>query len=118
MAAVGFGLYNSFFAKPQAQNPALAALPTAPPRILSFQGRLTDSNDNPITSTTNIRFAIYNDLSASGAALLWQEVVYGINPDTDGIFNSILGKKRGMSAHKEQDGDEESHGTIKKHEKR
>src|SRR3989344_4341327 len=91
LAAVGFGLYNSFFAKPQAQNPALAALPTAPPRILSFQGRLTDSNDNPITSTTHIRFAIYNDLSASGAALLWQEVVYGINPDTDGIFNSILG---------------------------
>ncbi len=89
LAAVGFGIYNSFFAKPQNQ-PALAALPTAPPRILSFQGRLTDNNDNPITSNTNIRFAIYNNLTASGAALLWQEVD-PVTPDVDGIFNAILG---------------------------
>jgi len=89
LAAVGFGIYNSFFTKPQNQ-PALAALPTAPPRILSFQGRLTDNNDNPITSNTNIRFAIYNNLTASGAALLWQEVD-PVTPDVDGIFNAILG---------------------------
>ncbi|MBI3985061.1 MAG: site-specific integrase [Candidatus Levybacteria bacterium] len=91
LAAVGFGLYNSFFAKPSTQNPALAALPTAPPRILSFQGRLTDNNDNPITTAnTLIRFAIYDDISASGAALLWQEVD-SVNPDVDGIFNVLLG---------------------------
>src|SRR3989344_1268282 len=89
LAVVGFGLYNAFFAKPQSQ-PTFAALPTAPPRILSFQGRLTDINDNPITSSTLIRYAIYNDITASGSALLWQEVDRA-NPDTDGIFNNILG---------------------------
>lgn len=90
LAGIGFGIYDSFFAKPQQQSPALAALPTAPPRILSFQGRLTDVNDNPITASTLVRYAIYNDPSASGSALLWQEVNRA-NPDTDGIFNNILG---------------------------
>ncbi len=62
----------------------------APQRVLSFQGRLTDNNDNPITSTTSVRFQIYNDASASGSALLWQEVD-SVTPDNNGIFSVLLG---------------------------
>ncbi len=85
---VGVAAYQNLVGKNQ--RPTFAA-PTAPPRILSFQGRLTDASDNPITSATDIRFAIYNDLSASGAALLWQEVHYVVTPDQDGIFSVLLG---------------------------
>ncbi|GIW62067.1 MAG: hypothetical protein KatS3mg089_0919 [Patescibacteria group bacterium] len=89
MSVIGFGLYRSFFEQPQKEK-TLAAPPTAPPRILSFQGRLTDISDNPITSATPLRFAIYNDLTASGSALLWQEV-QTVTPDTDGVFSVLLG---------------------------
>ncbi len=90
VAGLAFGFYNGFVQQ-GSKSPTLAAnLPTNPPRILSFQGRLTDNNDNPITSGTNLRFAIYRDSTASGSALLWQEV-NRVNPDTDGIFNAILG---------------------------
>jgi len=90
LMAISFGFYNAFFQKGN-QSPLLAAAPTAPPRILSFQGRLTDNSDNPITANTPLRFAIYDSLSASGGGdLLWQEID-SVNPDTDGIFNTLLG---------------------------
>ncbi|MDP3244099.1 MAG: hypothetical protein Q8M83_00330, partial [bacterium] len=89
-AGLVFGFYSAFI-REVSKSPTLAALPTNPPRILSFQGRLTDNNDNPITSGTNLRFAIYRDLTASGSALQWQEV-NRVSPDTDGIFNVILGQ--------------------------
>ncbi len=86
---VGFIIYTSLFLDIKGQN-ALAA-PTAPPRILSFQGRLTDANDNPITTATDIRFQVYDDSAATGAGnLLWQEVIE-VSPDQDGIFSELLG---------------------------
>ena len=89
LIAVGFGFYNTFFQKGN-QTPTLAQV-TSPARILSFQGRLTDNFDNPITTGTSLRFAIYNSLTATGSALLWQETDY-VTPDTDGIFSLLLGK--------------------------
>ncbi len=97
MAGLGFGIYNAFFIEPKLKQPVLAALPTAPPRILSFQGRLTDDNDNPIESLTALRFGIYDDEVASGAALLWQEID-SVDPDTDGIFNIYLGQNTAIPA--------------------
>ncbi|PIY95068.1 MAG: hypothetical protein COY68_00490, partial [Candidatus Levybacteria bacterium CG_4_10_14_0_8_um_filter_35_23] len=88
MSAIGFGFYNAFVSGPK--SPALAVLPTAPPRLLSFQGRLTDNSDNPITASTPLRFTIYDDKTASGGALLWQEI-YTVSPDSDGIFSILLG---------------------------
>jgi len=89
ISILGFLIYDEFNTQKQ-QPSVLAALPTAPPRVLSFQGRLTDSNDNPITTQTNLRMAIYNDVTATGSALLWQEIV-SPTPDKDGIFAVILG---------------------------
>jgi len=97
MAGLGFGIYNAFFIEPKLKQPVLAALPTAPPRILSFQGRLTDDNDNPIDSLTALRFAIYDDEIATGAALLWQEID-SVDPDADGIFNIYLGQNTAIPA--------------------
>lgn len=90
-SAVGFGIYNGLFADVQKENAILGAATSAPPRILSFQGRLTDSSNNPITKDTSILFSIYNDENASGAASLWQET-NAVKPDSDGVFSTFLGK--------------------------
>ncbi|MCL5439031.1 MAG: site-specific integrase, partial [Patescibacteria group bacterium] len=87
MSILGFNLYRVFFESGQ-QKQALAAV--SPLKILSFQGRLTDSSDNPITASKLLRFVVYNDLSASAGARLWEEVDR-ISPDTDGIFSILLG---------------------------
>jgi len=83
------------------QSPTLAAaLPVAPPRVLSFQGRLTDNFDNPISTSSALRFAIYTDATAtdSGTIMAWQEV-QSITPDQDGIFNVMLGSNNPYSIH-------------------
>ncbi|MBI2029972.1 site-specific integrase [Candidatus Gottesmanbacteria bacterium] len=95
---IGFGLYQQLFTKvptPFANPPATTNV--IPNRIISFQGRLTDSSSNPITSGTNIRFGIYNSLTASGSALLWQELDY-VDPDENGIFNILLGQSNSIAS--------------------
>ena len=85
-AVIGVGFYVSFIQK-TGQGLAAGA---APLRILSFQGRLTDTNDNPFTGTKNVRFIIYNSASATGSARLWEEV-RSVSLDSDGIFSVLLG---------------------------
>ncbi|PIP52537.1 hypothetical protein COX09_01025, partial [Candidatus Beckwithbacteria bacterium CG23_combo_of_CG06-09_8_20_14_all_47_9] len=90
--------YNQIFkeagigqAYPQAPSPA------APNRYLSFQARLTDSSDNPITTPTDVRFIVYNNETASGSAKLWEELRY-IDPDQDGIFSVTLGTEQSIAS--------------------
>src|SRR3989344_4309355 len=90
--AVGFGIYINLFADTQKGNAVLGAAISAPPRILSFQGKLTDSADSPITKETAILFSLYDDENASSAAALWQED-NTVKPDSDGVFSVFLGKK-------------------------
>ncbi len=94
--AIGFGLYQSFIESPSRNKPVLAALPSGSPRILSFQARLTDASNNPITSATPLRFAIYNSQTASGSALLWEEQ-QSVTPDQDGVFSTLLGQQSPIS---------------------
>ncbi len=89
---VGFGAYNGLFADTQKGNAILGSSTSAPPRILSFQGKLTDSSETPITKATSIIFSLYDDESASSAAALWQEN-NTVKPDSDGIFSVFLGKQ-------------------------
>lgn len=89
LGSLVFGFYNNFI-KSASKKPILASLSQSPPRILSFQGRLTDNTDTPINKNKNLRFAIYNDSIASGSALLWQEIDT-VSPDNDGIFSTYLG---------------------------
>jgi|GEM_PF-5985390 hypothetical protein len=87
--ALGIFGYNQIF-KQATISSAYPSTPQTPNRYLSFQARLTDTSDTPITTPTDVRFTLYNDLTASGAALLWQELKY-IDPDQDGIFSTLLG---------------------------
>lgn len=68
---------------------SVSSAPTAANR--TFVGRLTDAFGSPITTTTSLRLALYNDKSASGSALLWQENVT-VTPDQNGQFRVNLGK--------------------------
>jgi hypothetical protein len=43
----------------------LGTTPAFPPVLLSYQGRLTDINGNPITKPTNVKFMIYADKNAT-----------------------------------------------------
>jgi hypothetical protein len=74
------------------ETPEIAAFPaqlTRPSRVLSFQGRLTDTVQNPITSSTNMEFRLYDALT--GGTLLWDSGTCSVTPDQDGIFSSGLG---------------------------
>ena len=87
--------YIEFFVQP----PATQAFPASlnrPNRTLSFQGRLTDTAQNPITSATNMRFKLYNSgPSIVGGTLLWDSGTCSVTPDQDGIFSTGLGSDCG-----------------------
>lgn len=86
-------LYQTWYGSPPSKKQAvLSAEDTAPPRTLSFQGRLLDNTNTPITAETPLRFTLYNSPTASGAAMLWQEI-QNIKPDQNGNFNATLGLK-------------------------
>jgi len=72
LAGLGWGIYNQFIARPP-ETPSLA-LPTTPPTIISFQGRLTDSVGTPITATVSATFKIYNVGIGGTAPLFGQKI--------------------------------------------
>src|SRR3989338_2228777 len=97
-AALAVFGYNQIFKEAQiGQAFPQAPSPTTPNRYLSFQARLTDSSDNPITTPTDMRFLIYNAETASGSAKLWEELRY-IDPDQDGIFSVNLGTQTAIAS--------------------
>ncbi|MDP2671066.1 MAG: site-specific integrase [bacterium] len=62
---------------------------SAPPQILSFQGRLTNSSDAPVTGATDIIFYIYDARTAG--TLKWTSRTWTLTPDSNGIFSACLG---------------------------
>jgi hypothetical protein len=58
------------------------------PKLINYQGMLTDNLGNPITGKVEIIFKIYND-STSGTKK-WEETQTGVVV-TDGLFNVVLG---------------------------
>ncbi|HKY74324.1 MAG TPA: site-specific integrase, partial [Patescibacteria group bacterium] len=88
--------YQQFFLEAQ-KNLAFPSSLTRPNRILSFQGRLTDSAGTPITIATNFKFRLFNDISVGvgDGAALWASGTCAITPDQDGVFSSLLGSSCG-----------------------
>jgi hypothetical protein len=87
---IGYFGYTQFIK----QAPASLAYPTTPVRPnreLSFQGRLTDTAQNPITTATNMAFRLYDTGPGSGGTQLWSSGTCSVTPDQDGIFNVGLG---------------------------
>ncbi|MCS6955465.1 MAG: site-specific integrase, partial [Candidatus Calescibacterium sp.] len=89
IATLGAGIYSQFFQKSEKS----FAYPLSPNvragRILSFQGRLTDTLSNPITTATNVTFRLYN--VSTGGTALYTAGPCSITPDQDGIFNVLIG---------------------------
>lgn len=65
------------------------------PRLINYQGILTDSGGLPLDGPHNLTFKIYPD-TTQGAAALWTEVHTGV-PVNGGLFNVILGGTTALS---------------------
>jgi len=94
---LGYGLYTQTILKAQ-KNLAYstASSPVRPGRILSFQGRLTDSSGNPVSSATPIVFKFFN--SGTGGTELYASSTGNsqtVIPDANGIFSVVIGKSHG-----------------------
>ncbi len=99
LAYISFFIYSFFFLhleKEIKQGTAFAALPTSPPKILSFKGRLTDTSNLPITAPSMLRFSLYKSSISSGSALLWQDVL-DVSPNENGNFIASLGTRTPLS---------------------
>lgn len=58
------------------------------PRLINYQGRLTDAQGQPLTGAYDVTFRIYDAQTAGN--LLWQETHAGVVVDK-GLFNVVLG---------------------------
>jgi hypothetical protein len=101
IAGIGYTLYRQTILQSQ-KNLAYSTASTmiTGGRFLSFQGRLTDSSGNPITSSTSIVFKLYNIGTIGSGTTLYtsqsgnsQTVV----PDENGIFSVTIGKSHGTT---------------------
>ena len=59
------------------------------PKLINYQGMLTDAGGTPIDGARNLTFRIYDDTTGAGT-LQWIEVHNGVQVD-NGLFNVILG---------------------------
>lgn len=83
---------------------AFPQTPTRAGRILSYQGRLTDSNQNPVNASTAVSFKLYD--ADTGGSVLWSSNSCTIDPDQDGIFSVNLGAGAGAGSDNESCGAE------------
>ena len=88
VSVMGAGIYNQFFLKSEKAFAYPTGL-TRAGRLLSFQGRLTDSLANPISTATNVTFKLYS--VSSGGSALYTAGACSLTPDQDGIFNVLIG---------------------------
>lgn len=58
------------------------------PQLINYQGILEDAGGSPVTTTTSVLFAIWDDPAAGDS--LWSET-QSVTPDADGRFNVLLG---------------------------
>lgn len=70
---------------------AAPAAPLAGPGVISYQGQLSDANDQPITGHVGMTFRLFD--APSGGTYLWQERYVTDNevPVNNGLFNVLLG---------------------------
>lgn len=84
---------------------AYPSTPTPPNRILSYQGRLTNTAQTPIAAPTNMLYKLFD--ADTGGTELWSSNTCSIDPDQDGIFVANLGAGAGAGSD-----DEDCGGTI------
>lgn len=89
IAIIGFSFYQTFVLDPHTSS-LLQAKGKGAFRVLSFQGRLSDADNNPIIKPATVTMTIYNDATQTDAAKLWQETTT-VTPTLDGAFSVLLG---------------------------
>src|SRR3989338_6219845 len=87
------GIYRQFFKKTTSSEAYSSGAAIYGSRVLSFQGRLTDSLSNPITTATKTQFRLYN--TDTGGTALYDSGLCTLTPDQDGIFSVLIGKDCG-----------------------
>jgi len=60
------------------------------PRVINYQGKFTDNEDNPLSGNYLVTFKFYD--AASGSSALWEEG--HILTMKNGVFNALLGSIR------------------------
>ena len=66
------------------------------PKLINYQGKLTDAGGAPITGSHTLYFMVFN--SATGGSSLWGPQEFQNVAFTDGHFNVILGDNNISSA--------------------
>ncbi|MFB0518182.1 MAG: hypothetical protein ACETWC_02740 [Acidobacteriota bacterium] len=63
------------------------------PQLLNYQGRLADAAGIPITTTTTVRFSLYQggDAATPGSGTLCYQEDASVIPDDNGVFNHLIG---------------------------
>ena len=64
------------------------------PKLINYQGMLTDNSGTPLNGSYNLTFKIWTD--TTGGSSLWTETQNGIQV-LNGLFNVILGKQTALN---------------------
>ncbi len=88
-------LYSNTLGSAKANSIDLSAF-SAIQKTFTFQGKLLDKNGNPVTTPTDVRLLLYNDATASGSSLLWEEVQQNIKPSSDGSIDLVVGGSKNI----------------------
>jgi hypothetical protein len=64
------------------------------PKLINYQGMLTDNLGNPLSGTHDLTFRIYDD--TTGGNLKWSETQNGVQVE-NGLFNVVLGRNAELS---------------------
>ena len=83
-------LYNATIGSATADNSQTAGSISLN-RTFAFRGKLLDKDGKPVTESSDIRLSLYNDSTATGSALLWQEVQGQVKPESDGSISLLIG---------------------------
>ena len=76
---------------------ALAALATgqsSPPGLINYQGRLTNSSDQPITSAVDVTFTFW-DAESGGSQIGSFSDTDTVTPDSNGLYCTLIGDDPG-----------------------
>ncbi|MCX6730991.1 MAG: hypothetical protein NTZ55_04025, partial [Candidatus Roizmanbacteria bacterium] len=96
---IGTGIYLRFFRNVKTPF-AYSTAPLRAGRIISFQGRLTDTLGNPITAPIDITYNFYS-VPSGGSPLTGSTRVCTAGPDQDGVFNTLIGNDTGPNCNTE-----------------